>query len=149
MHLVHIYVCIIIYLKKKKIREFFEKRIFFFVLYVFTGKRSNIKKMTSDSLGNSITYKMMPVSASYVKNCDRRKVWGGQKCTVQEGRKTHQNITKCNYVPNLNVNNTNCWYVVLILLHWWNNQKIIIIMIRENKSTPGPPPHPPLQSRKF
>ena len=40
----------------------------------------------------------------------------------QEGKKTHQNITKCNYVPNINVNNNiNCWYVVLILLHWRNN----------------------------
>ena len=103
-----------------------KNRIFclFFVLHVFTGKRSNIKKMPYDCLGNSISYKMIPVSASKVKNCGRICIFSGQKCTFQEGRKTHQNIINCNYVPNINVNNNiNCWYVVLILLHWWNKIK--------------------------
>ena len=57
----------------------------------------------------------------------------------------HQNITKCNYVPNINVNNNiYCWYVVLILLHWWNNKKKKINIIRPQKSAPALP-----QSRKF
>ena len=59
--------------------------------YVFTGKRSNIKKMVCDGLGNLISYKMMP---------PRSKTVGGDTFLVaksvlfQEGRKTHQNITK-------------------------------------------------------
>ena len=40
------------------------------------------------------------------------------KSVLFRRREKHQNITKCNYVPNINVNNNiNCWYVVLILLH--------------------------------
>ena len=54
--------------------------------------------MVYDGLGNSIFYKMMPVSA-----CGRRykkKTVGGDTFLVaksvlfHEGRKTHQNITK-------------------------------------------------------
>ena len=80
-----------------------------------------------------------------------RKTVGGDTFLVaksvlfQEGRKTHQNITKCISVPNINVkNNINCWYVVLILLHWWNSKikKIkndLAKKIHCGSYTPGPP----------
>ena len=42
---------------------FFSKNQIFFVLHVFIGKRSNIKKMVCDGLSNLISYKMMAVSA--------------------------------------------------------------------------------------
>ena len=48
---------------KRKLNFFLQKNAFFaycfFVLHVFTGKRSNIQKAVCDGLGNSISYKMM------------------------------------------------------------------------------------------
>ena len=50
--------------------------------------------------------------------------FGVAKSVLFRRGEKHRNITKCNYVPNINVNNNiNYWYVVLILLHWWNNKK--------------------------
>ena len=79
------------------------------MLHVFTRKRSNIKKMVCDGLDNSISYKIIPVSASEVKNCGRRYIFSGQKCTFSGGEKNISKYNKMNYVPNININNNiNC-----------------------------------------
>ena len=53
---------------RRKLKFYFKKitvfAYLFLGLHVFTGKRLNIKKMVCDGLGNSISCKMMPVSAS-------------------------------------------------------------------------------------
>ena len=64
---------------------FFSKNTYFFVLRVFTGKRSNIQKEVCDGLGNLISFKMMSVSVSYVKICRRSYIFSSQKCTFQGG----------------------------------------------------------------
>ena len=68
----------------------------------------------------------------------RSKTVGGDTFLVAKSVlfRRGENTSKCNYVPNINVNNnTNCWYVVLILLHWWNNNNKKK-RIRPEKSTP-------------
>ena len=73
------------------------------MLCVFTGKRLNIQELVYGGLGNSISYKMS-ISASLVKNCGRRYIFSGQKYTFPGGG-THQSISNCNYVSNINLNN--------------------------------------------
>ena len=71
----------------------------------------------------------------------RSKTVGGDTFGVaksvlfRRGEKHDQNITKCNCVPN---NNINSWYVVLILLHWWNNNN------KKDPAKKNPLPNNPL-----
>ena len=58
-----------VFLKNKDLRSKSKFFLYFFayflfVLRVFTGKRLTVKKVVCDGLGNSISYKMMSVSAS-------------------------------------------------------------------------------------
>ena len=52
-----------------------------------------VKNYKCDGLDNSIPYKMMLVSASYVKNCGRRCIFSSQIAIFQGEGKTHRNIT--------------------------------------------------------
>ena len=96
--------------------------IFLFVLHVFTGKRSSIKKKYVTVSATQFPTKWCPFQPLRSKTVGGETFLVAESVLFQEGRKTHQNITKSNYAKNINVsNNINCWYEVLILLHWWNN----------------------------
>ena len=81
------------------------------MLHVFTGKRSNIKKVVCDGIGNSISYKMISVYTP------RSKTVGGDTFLVAknyflEGGK---NTSSCNYVSNINVNNNKTADIIALM----------------------------------
>ena len=83
---------------------------FLFVLCFFNGTRSKTQKIyecdglgLQGTLGNTaIPYEMF-VSATQVKNCDRRCIFSGQSAIFQGEGKTRRNITILTMFKNINV----------------------------------------------
>ena len=72
-----------------------EYMILFYLQKLGAGRHihiiGNAKNYECDGLGNSIPNKMMFVSASQVKTCERRCIFSGQ-CAIFQGWKTHRNM---------------------------------------------------------